>query len=273
MQHAEQHQVPLNLAAIVAILGTGIFVTTLIVITGDLMTLWPLYLVPIVIASLTYRLAGAIVASGMAAAAITLAIWGLRPDPLAIPELIVGIVAFTASGIVIGGQAQKTSSHHETLEETSIFDPLTGLYKREHLDRRLLEEVHRAARYSRSLAFVLVRVDHCERFKDKFGAYKADLMLGNLAQVLRINSRDTDILGRYDYSSFGLVLPYADREGAQTLASRLARSVADTNFEGDALEPTTHCTVRIESTLYPYDGCDPLTLTDNARRRLEGVCA
>lgn len=262
----------INLPALVAIAGTGVFVTALIISTNDLLTFWPLYLVPIVIASITYHLAGAVVVSTFSSVLLALLHWGLKPDLEMLPELIVGMIAFAASGIVIGLQARRSSQHQEVLEATSIFDPITGLFKREYFDRRLAEEVRRALRYNLTLSLLLVQVREFERFKEQFGGYKADLMLNHLGEVLRISTRDTDIIGRHGPSSFVIILPHADESIACAAAKRLHQAVEAAEFEGDALEPSTHCSVSIVAATCPYDGCSPQTLLAKAEEAKEVMC-
>jgi len=262
----------INLPSLVAIAGTGVFVTALIISTNDLITLWPLYLVPIVIASIAYHLAGAVVVSTFSSVLLALLHWSLKPGLGMLPELIVGMIAFTTSGIVIGLQARYSSQHQEALEATSIFDPVTGLFKREYFDRRLAEEVRRALRYNLTLSLLLVQVRDFERFREQFGGYKANLMLNHLAEVLRISTRNTDIIGRHGLSSFGVILPHADERIARTTAKRLSQAVEAAEFEGDALEPSTHCSVRIVATVCPHDGCSPQALLAKIEEAKGVVC-
>lgn len=262
----------INLPALVAIAGTGVFVTTLIISTNDLATFWPLYIVPIVIASIAYHLAGAVVVSTFSSVLLALLHWGLKPDLEMLPGLIVGMIAFATSGIVIGLQARRSSQHQEVLEATSIFDPVTGLFKREYFDRRLAEEVARALRYNLTLSLLLVQVNEFERFKEQFGGYKADLMLNHLGEVLRISTRDTDIIGRYGPNSFGIILPHAGERIARITANRLRQAVEAAEFEGDALEPSTHCSVRIVATACPHDGCSPQALLAKIEEAKEVMC-
>lgn len=260
MGSTQHRSASLHLATIVT---TGVaiaFSTALIFTTGDLLTLWPLYVLPIVVAALAYHVAGAIVVSAISAALLSLMLYSIEADLAALPELVVGMTAFTVSGLVIGWQAQRSLRHSRSLEEASILDQLTGRLKREHLEYRLAEEVRRAERYTLTTSFAIVRVDCFEEFKDQFGRYKAEIMLEHLGEVIDVNVRDTDIVGRYDATSFGLILPYTDREGAMTAARHVSEKVRETEFEGDALEPTAHCTVSIGVATFPDDGASKAAL-------------
>ncbi len=268
MGHTRKKSTGIHLTTIVLIAITTVFATVLIAVTGELTTLWPLYVVPIVIAALSYHVPGAVLVSALSTALIAFMLYSVERDISALPELVVGMGAFTISGIVIGTQAYRSLRHREALEEASIHDPLTGLLKREHLDHRLNEEVRRAERYQFQTAVILVKVDCFDEFREQFGRYKADVMLEHLGEVLDVNTRDTDILGRFGTTSFGVILPYTDYEGATATAEHLEQAVAQTEFEGDVLEPATHCTVTTAVAVYPENGGTAVAILTVATERL-----
>lgn len=270
MERTQHRSARLHLTTIIVVAAALVFATALIFTTGELLTLWPLYVVPIVIAALSYHLAGAIIVSALSTALLSFMLYAIERDVSALPELIVGMTAFTVSGLVIGWQAQRSMRHSQALEEMSITDPLTGLFKREHLELRLAEELRRGERYGSLTSFILVSVDCFDEFKEQFGRYKADVMLEHLGEVILLNIRDTDIVGRYDETSFGVVLPCAPAEGARSCAQRIAAVVRETEFEGDVLEPSTRCTVRVGVATYPDDVSTMSALMCTAEQRVEG---
>lgn len=267
MPSTQQRPASLHLASLVLVGTTGAFVTVLILITGDLATLWPLYVVPIVVAALTYHVAGALLVSAICVALVALLYQEAGRDA-SLPGLLVGLAAFAVSGVVIGAQAERARRHATILEETSIFDPLTGLGKREHLERRLTEETRRCERYGLTCAVIIAEVECFEEFREQFGHYKAGLLLEHLADVLQMSIRDHDIIGRYGPASFAVLLPFADALRAETVAARLRDIVAETEFEGDVLEPVTHCAIRTAVASYPDDGCERDALLAAAESRV-----
>jgi diguanylate cyclase (GGDEF)-like protein len=230
---------------------TGGFVTALISLTGDLRTYWPLYLVPIVIAALAYHVGGAVVASALVAALVALLVPEASAGSTSVPQLGVGIAVFLLSGVVIGAQAHRQRQHSEVLEQASIRDQLTGLYKADYLHNRLNEEIHRCDRYSVPVAFGVVAVDGYPDFKERFGHYKADLMLEHMADLVRISVRDTDIVARYSPTEFAVVLPFSSTEQAGIVAVRIERAVAGAEFEGDVIDPVAKLTVSLGMAAYP----------------------
>ena len=56
-----------------------------------------------------------------------------------------------------------------TLELENITDPLTGLYNRRYLDRRIDEEIKRAHRYHFPLSVLMLDIDHFKDVNDRYG--------------------------------------------------------------------------------------------------------
>jgi hypothetical protein len=66
------------------------------------------------------------------------------------------------------------------------------------------------------------------------------------------------------------VLPYARSEEARSVADRITAVVAETGFEGDALEPVTTCATVAASAAYPDDAAGHAALLGLVRSRLSG---
>ena len=96
---------------------------------------------------------------------------------------------------------------------TAIIDEGTGLFNYAFLNYKLDEEFKRARRFSDPLACVMLG----------FEGQAADGVLKELAGIFLASSRDTDILGRFDESSFLFLLPGTGVDGASVMAHRVAQ--------------------------------------------------
>jgi diguanylate cyclase (GGDEF)-like protein len=105
-------------------------------------------------------------------------------------------------------------------------DLLTGVLNRQALLSRLDDELERAARYQRPCSVVLVDLDHFKRVNDTYGHAAGDLVLREVADVLRSHVRTTDIVGRYGGEEFMVVLPETDADAAAVSAEKLRRLVS-----------------------------------------------
>jgi diguanylate cyclase (GGDEF)-like protein len=104
-------------------------------------------------------------------------------------------------------------------------DHLTGVLNRQAVLAELDKEVARAGRFGHQLSVVMVDIDHFKRLNDSHGHAAGDLMLRQIADVLRTNLRTIDSVGRYGGEEFLIVLPETDVDAAASLAEKLRRLV------------------------------------------------
>jgi GGDEF domain-containing protein len=110
-----------------------------------------------------------------------------------------------------------------------MVDPETGLYSYDYLKFKLDEEFKRAQRFGQPLACVMLG----------FEGQVDEATLNELAAIFLNAARDTDVLGRFDQSSFLFFLPNTGPDGAEVMAERIRRaaqaaSLAD--LVGDPLD-------------------------------------
>jgi diguanylate cyclase (GGDEF)-like protein len=110
------------------------------------------------------------------------------------------------------------------MEELAMVDELTGLLNRRTLMARLEAEWSRSQRYRRSLALVLLDVDHFKQVNDLHGHGTGDSALLALARVIQRATRHVDTVGRLGGDEFLLILPETGASGALEVANRLGRS-------------------------------------------------
>lgn len=104
-------------------------------------------------------------------------------------------------------------------------DQLTGVLNRQALLARLAEELERAARYQRPCSIVLLDLDHFKRVNDTHGHAAGDIVLREVAELLRASVRGVDLVGRYGGEEFLIILPETDADAAASIAEKLRRIV------------------------------------------------
>jgi diguanylate cyclase (GGDEF)-like protein len=128
----------------------------------------------------------------------------------------------------LAGQAARSMEsvdQHETATRESLTDELTGLSNRRALDDALASEVERAKRFGGTLGLVLIDLDDFKTVNDTHGHPQGDVVLREVARVLRESSREIDHPARYGGEELALVLPGTDLEGAFNLAERVRERI------------------------------------------------
>jgi diguanylate cyclase (GGDEF)-like protein len=109
-------------------------------------------------------------------------------------------------------------------------DALTGLYNRRSFDRRLAEEFSRAERYNRELSLVMLDIDHFKTVNDTYGHPMGDIVLKQVADLIQMHIRKSDISYRYGGEEFVILAPETDVAGVEICAERTRASCEKFHF-------------------------------------------
>ena len=113
------------------------------------------------------------------------------------------------------------------LYQLAVFDNLTTLYVRRYFIGVMTKEFKRVKRYRGSLSVAMTDIDHFKKFNDTYGHQTGDMVLREVAMVLKRTVRDTDIAARFGGEEFIVVLPETDKIGALMFAERLRKGVEE----------------------------------------------
>ncbi|HEY6761866.1 MAG TPA: diguanylate cyclase [Baekduia sp.] len=114
---------------------------------------------------------------------------------------------------------------HETVNRQAVTDELTGLSNRRRFQETMSAEVERSKRFGSDLGLVMLDIDDFKAVNDTYGHQQGDLVLREVARILRASSREIDEPARYGGEELALVLPGTDLEGARQLAERVREGV------------------------------------------------
>jgi diguanylate cyclase (GGDEF)-like protein len=89
------------------------------------------------------------------------------------------------------------------------------------MEASLAREVLRAKRHSTSVAIIMLDIDHFKPLNDTYGHEAGDVILRELAALVRQSIRGEDIACRYGGEEFLLILPDASLEIAAKRAEEL----------------------------------------------------
>jgi diguanylate cyclase (GGDEF)-like protein len=114
---------------------------------------------------------------------------------------------------------------HRTVERQAVTDELTGLFNRRRFEEAMSSEVERAKRFGHQIGLVLLDIDDFKTINDSYGHQQGDIVLREVARVLRESSREIDEPARYGGEELAVVLPHTDLDGAFNLAERVRTEI------------------------------------------------
>jgi len=115
----------------------------------------------------------------------------------------------------------------DLLRAQAMVDGLTGIANRRFFDERLLAEWGHVQRHQRSLAILMIDIDHFKGYNDHYGHQAGDNCLRRVATTLGASmQRAHDLAARYGGEEFICMLPECDLQGAITKAEALRAAVA-----------------------------------------------
>lgn len=147
-------------------------------------------------------------------------------------------------------------------------DPLTGLANRRAFQERLEEEMRRARRYDRPLSLIMADLDYFKLYNDTHGHPAGDLVLQDLAALLRANVRETDLVARYGGEEFVILLPETSRVGARAVAEKVRDAVENHPFPHRQTQPGGQLTISLGVATFPEDIDKPEALIHCADKAL-----
>lgn len=112
------------------------------------------------------------------------------------------------------------------LEEQATHDALTGLPNRRYFNQRLAQEAARAERSKASAVVLMMDLDHFKRLNDAYGHAAGDMVLQQIAAVLRARLRLSDVPARLGGEEFAVLLPDTALEQGIEVAQSLCVAVA-----------------------------------------------
>ncbi|WP_235015327.1 ABC transporter substrate-binding protein [Oceanicoccus sp. KOV_DT_Chl] len=118
------------------------------------------------------------------------------------------------------------------IEVLSVTDTLTGLANRRHLDESIYGCLDVANRYGRTFSIVLFDLDHFKQVNDTYGHLIGDQILKIIGSILRQNTRNVDLSGRWGGEEFLLICPETEVNAAATLAELLRTIIVQYEFPG-----------------------------------------
>ncbi|MDD2789997.1 MAG: GGDEF domain-containing protein [Sulfurimonas sp.] len=141
----------------------------------------------------------------------------------------------------------------DKLRETSLKDPMTGLYNRRFLEEFIDQFMSQAKRSNETYSILMLDVDYFKKVNDTYGHDVGDKVIVEIGKVLHDCIREADLAIRYGGEEFVVLLYNASEEGTLNVAKKIHSAFANLIFEVGNGE-TMQKTMSIGISTFPTDG-------------------
>ncbi len=125
------------------------------------------------------------------------------------------------------GIAMRNCQLYQEVWQLAKSDALTGFMNHNAFFDELHRAMARSQRSGASLALIILDVDNFKLFNDVHGHQVGDMILGQVAEIIRANVRTSDVPARYGGDEFAVILSDTDVDRAGIVAERIRRGIAD----------------------------------------------
>lgn len=164
----------------------------------------------------------------------------------------------------------RAAGERDFYKALSQIDGLTEVYNRRTFEELLSAEISRSDRFRRPLSLLMVDLDHLKVVNDSFGHQAGDVILRDIAWLLKKAVRNCDVVARYGGDEFGVILVETGKAEAMITGNRLIRLVEEPSgedVEDLAFEDRT-MTISVGVASYPTDAATKVELVQQADQAL-----
>ncbi len=163
-------------------------------------------------------------------------------------EAFLGVAAHQAKIVM------ENSRLFDKVKSLSIRDSLTGLFNHRHTMEQVASEFGRVGRYEGGVSLLMIDIDHFKKVNDSQGHQAGDMILRDVARILKDTLRVVDSVGRYGGEEFVCILPHTGHDEAMLTAERLRVAIQEHAFRAGKRE--TRITVSVGVATYPSTRVD-----------------
>jgi diguanylate cyclase (GGDEF)-like protein len=143
-------------------------------------------------------------------------------------------------------------------------DALTNLYSRRWWFELAATEFSRGRRYDRAFSVMVIDLDFFKQVNDTFGHDAGDRLLRAFADMLQVECRQSDILGRLGGEEFAILVPETPVGAAQNIAGRIREACRKLKVTTAAGDVTCSCSIGISQVQADDDDIDDVLRRSDA---------
>ncbi len=147
-------------------------------------------------------------------------------------------------------------------------DELTGVAKRPHFLQRFEAELRRTQDYQQPCALFMFDVDRFKLVNDTYGHAAGDIVIQKVAEIAMLNTRSSDLVGRFGGDEFLVLITSATQEQAFQYCENIRKKFAGTEIRIPGLAEPIRLTISGGLSVFPDHGRSTADLTRAADHAL-----
>ena len=150
--------------------------------------------------------------------------------------------------------ALQNATHLDPSKDGKWVDQLTGVANRLYFQQRFESEIRRAGNYQHTLALFMFDIDGLKKINDTHGHFAGDVVIKKMADIVKKNSRGSDVVGRYGGDEFMVLISSTTEEKAVLYAANLQRKISTTDIAIPGAGAPLRITISGGVALFPAHG-------------------
>ncbi len=150
--------------------------------------------------------------------------------------------------------ALQNATHLDPSRDGKWVDQLTGVSNRIHFLQRFETEIRRTENYRQALALFMFDIDEFKKINDTHGHHAGDVVLKRMAEIVRKNTRGSDLVGRYGGDEFMVLITSTTEEQAAFFVENLREKISGADIAIPGTEVPVRITISGGLAMFPTHG-------------------
>lgn len=117
----------------------------------------------------------------------------------------------------------------QILSAYAIHDGLTGLYSYQYFWDQL-RSMMQPGNQIKTFSLIMIDLDEFKKLNDEYGHLEGDRVLREIADTIKMNVRDSDLVARYGGDEFAIILPGIGYQMCRSVLDRLSSAIVNLGY-------------------------------------------
>ncbi len=150
--------------------------------------------------------------------------------------------------------ALQNATHLDLSKDGKWVDQLTGVANRFYFQQRFETEIRRTENYRQALALFMFDIDEFKKINDTYGHYAGDVVIRKIAELVKKNTRSSDLVGRYGGDEFMVLITSTTKDQTISFAEHLREKISTTDIAIPGTDVLVRITISGGLAMFPTHG-------------------